>query len=117
MGRQQDLDTLPQVAVAAAGRGEKGRPLLDGAFQDLMEETFFPHDESPHRLAGFYWHQRERGRESTSKFQNRVDAASPPADLGLEPGTGVGPVAIRGGRGNAQNLGGLVAAQSGEVTQ
>ena len=38
-------------------------------------------------------------------------------DLAIETGFGIGPVAVRGGAGNAQDARGLLVGESGEATQ
>src|SRR5262249_61305168 len=85
-----------------------------------MEQYLVVHDGTPGRRARrcLTRERRERDRESTIAFSEWPrPPRSAAADFGLEPGPGIGPVAVGGGRGDAQHLGGLLAGQAGKVAQ
>src|SRR5262249_33435802 len=81
----------------------------------------------PRSAMGSTWLDSSQGILSSLSAQNESKTSHPfseiawgfllRSDFPVEPGAGVVPVAVGGGKGNAQRFGGLVHGQAGEVAE
>src|SRR5262249_17283611 len=102
VGVQQGLDVLLQRRVAGTGGGQVGRPIGPWLSKSVVEEFFCVHGlplstQARNRVENHHAIQKKGGRP-----------VSTGADGRLQPGSGIGPVPVRGGRRNGQHVGSLI---------
>src|SRR5688500_1803888 len=113
VGLQQSFNALSQRCVAGASFLEHGGTLFGRQVQGALKEFIFGHETAP------TWMPRPEKRENrrTSTRKNDPTDRLFAADRRLQPGAGEGPVAVGGGRGHAEHLGGLLAGKPCEITE
>lgn len=112
---EQFLDAPTLGGVAGTGIVQEGGALAGWFLPREMEQALFVHGGSPLVRCEPLLVQRKTRRESTTRSAELSWDPSVAVDLGSEPGSGVGPVTVRSGRGDVEDFRGLVTGQAGKV--